>query len=289
MFKLNDDFNKNIFIEVLNVPSEIYQKLKYQLSPFIVEGDGFPNYFIYVERSSKNVINLVNNVLYIKYFDEVFLLKTLRKAIRDGLYQNFLDDGYIKMHCSAVQKDGNVFVFIGKENTGKTSTALGLCKYCNYSLINGDLSLIKDKNLLGWSTAIGTRYFTSKLLGVAPIEELDFNNITWLWQKDYIKIGYNFTCQGIISKLIVVNYDFNCDRIKFEDISENEKRNIICSNIHYDEINKDHYWNVNDIDLDECKKKILQKNGIIDVDAFRFVSDGLSEKNIKLLSKKLER
>ena len=37
-------------------------------------------------------------------------MKTLRKSVRDILYDPFLQFGYTKMHCSSVKKEDDVYV-----------------------------------------------------------------------------------------------------------------------------------------------------------------------------------
>ena len=285
MFRLNKDLYNNCSVNVLNIPPDIEQKIIYQLSPFIIYQDGESENKIILNKADFDSTFLFNNDLIINYSNELYLLMALRQSIREFLYNSYLNDSYIKMHCSAVEKDNKVYVFMGGNCTGKTSTALGLCKYCGYSLINGDLSLIKEKQLIGWSTSIGTREYTTKKLGIPDSPDPKYNNLNWLWQEDYRRLGYIFSSGGIIDKIIFVNYDFNSVYEVFNKIDNDKKLELLNKNIHFDEICKKSYWNVNQ---DKNMPVIDEKNDIMNVSAFDYVSNGLDEKNIKKLSRHLE-
>lgn len=284
MFRLNDELYNNCSVSVENASSELIKKMIYQLSPFIVYENGDSENKIVLQKSDINSTQLFKNVLLINYSNDLYVTMALRQSIREILYRSYLDS-FIKMHCSAVEKNDRVFVFMGKNCTGKTSTALGLCKYCDYSLINGDLSLVSGKQLLGWSTSIGTRDCTNRILNIPEDQNSKDNGLNWLWQEDYKKLGYSFASKGIIEKIVFVDYEFNSGGVEFDKISKQEKLKLLNANIHYDEINKNTYWGVKQSISGES---INEKNDIMNVDAFRFISNGLSEKNIKILSMHLE-
>lgn len=289
MFKVKYT-NNNLCVGIVNVPQEILDKVSSQLFPYIIKVENTPNYYIKAERSDFNDHQTFENNLYIKYMEINYLLKTLRKSIRDILYYDVLDKGYNKIHSSAVKCDNNTFMFIGSKMSGKTSTALGLCKFLNYDFIDGDLVLVKNNHLIGWPTSIGTREKTSKIIGINN-EKINFNDektMTWLWPNELMKYGISFALEGEVSKIIIPKYDFNSSHNSFKIIKGNEKINTILDNIHYAEINKDDYWNKNKTTIEEIVDRIKSKDGIMDIETIEYTSNGLSEHNIKELHKILK-
>lgn len=286
MLRLNYNNQFQKYVEVLNVPNEIYEKVKFQLSPYIIEDNSKADYKIIANSSIENSFKCIGNELQINYSDDKFLIKTLRKSIRDVLYKDFLKDGYTKVHCSSVTNGLDSYIIIGPKRTGKTSTALGLCRYCDFSLIDGDLTLIKDNKIIGWSTPIGTRAKTTEILNIGSHGNQEMK---WLWPEEIKKMGYKIGLNGNISKILVNNYELKKSDIQFRRINDiNEKKKIILDNIHYEEINKENFWNDDLIDIEDCKKSILS-NKLLELEMIECTSNGLSKDNIKKIYRELKK
>ena len=285
MLRLCYKGNFQKYVEVINVPSELYDKVKYQLSPYIVEDDGISDYKIIANKDSDNNSKTTDNILTINYSDDKYLLKTLRRSIRDALYIDYLKDGFVKMHASSITDGEDSYIIIGNKRTGKTSTALGFCKYHDFSLIDGDLTLIKNIDILGWSTPIGTREKTTEILNIGSH---GLSEMKWLWPEDYKKLGFSIGLSGRIKKVIINKYDFNKKNIEFRKVSPCEKKQIFLNNIHYDEIDKENYWNVDSTDIEKCKMNILSSE-LLNIDMIECTSNGLNKDNIDLLYKELKK
>jgi hypothetical protein len=286
MYKIDINHPYNINgVTLINIEEELKKRIDYQLAPLITETDGVETHYVYAIKGNENKYKLSHDTLFVTYKDDIYLTTTLRKAVRDILFDPFLQSGYTKMHSSSVKKDDDVYVILGDKRAGKTSTALGLCKYEGFSFIGGDLCLIKDDELIGWPTSIGVRSKTFEILGLRESAKEYYRNKEhfWMWPKDYEKLGYSFAAGGQIKRCIFHQYDFdgkNEERICTID----EFRRKMIDNIHYDEINKDNYWNTKPVDIEICRENIGNNSMLTDCsNAINVTSTGLTEENIKRL------
>lgn len=288
MYKIDIDHPCNTNgVFVLNVPEDIKKKVDYQLQPMIKETEGVSTHYVYAMKGNENKYELCDNTLFVTYRDDIYLMMMLRKSIRDILFDPFLQSGYTKMHSSSVKKDNDVFIILGNERAGKTSTALGLCKYDGCSFIGGDLSLVKDNDLIGWQTCISARNKTFEILGLKTDSQIysDDKEYIWLWPRDYEKLGYSLATGGKIKKCIFNRYDFG-GKNKERMLTPEEFREKLIQNIHYEEINKANFWNTEPVDVEQCRRNIENNSMLNDCNnAVDVTSTGLSEENIKRLVK----
>lgn len=285
IYKLAKD-KYGINVVVYGLCAEDEEKLSNQLSPFIVKSNNNSTHKIIVTEGIQNYFTLYDNVLYVTYINKNYMFKVVRQAIRDIIYYNYLESGYIKIHGASVRKNDDTYVIIGPNGVGKTSLALGLCEYCNYSLIDGDLVLINGLQILGWQTAIGLRKETAKILNFNYNEG---SELTWYWPINLLDKGYNFSYDGKLKKIIYPKFDFKINTPDFRIIEGKNKRDIIINNIHYSEINKENYWNKPNIDINSMKEKFIKNSDIMDVTMIEYASNGLNSDNIKKLDKILRR
>ena len=288
MYKINVDHPYNINgVGIINVDPELKKKVDYQLKPMIEEVEGIPTHYVYAIKGDENKYELSHDTLFVTYKDDIYLMMMLRKSVRDILFDPFLERGYTKMHSSSVKKDDDVYIILGNERAGKTSTALGLCKFQGYSFIGGDLSLVKDNDLIGWQTCISARNKTFDILGLKAEDQIysDDKEYIWLWPKDYEKLGYSLSTGGKIKRCVFHKYDFDGKTTERE-LTPEQFREKLIQNIHYDEINKANYWNTEPISIEQCRRNIENNSLLNDpASAVDVVSTGLSEENIKRLVK----
>lgn len=286
IYRLTDKKN-NISVDIIGLNEEQESRIMQQLAPFIIECNDIPNKTIIIRKSLRNFNFLLDpSTLVVEYNHENYLFKVVRQATRDALFQPYLDDGFIKFHCSSVEKEGNVSIFIGSKKAGKTSTALGLCKFYDYSLMSGDLTLIKNNDVLYWSSAIGTRKVTSEILNIDHSENEVFS---WQYPKYYIDKGFSFAFTGKLRNIVVPRYDFEITKPEFRSFNIKERQQIILDNIHYDEINKNNYWGVREQDESLIAEEVKKFNELYDAEMFQYTSSGLNKENIKILERRLRR
>ena len=273
-------------VEILGLSSSQEQKLSHEMFPFIIESTDPPTHTIMVQKANQDFFMCEGNTLYIEYLHDSYLYKVTRRSIRDILYQNYLENGYMKFHAASVEKDGRVTLLMGPKRSGKTSMALGLCKYCDYSLIDGDLTLIKDNHIMGWATAIGTRNKTSEILGIEYSKDIPF---TWQWPIEMIERGYKMSFQGNLQNIIIPKFNFNEQVSHIRLLNKQEKEKYLLENIHYEEINKENYWNKPLLDISIMPQKVLENKKLLNTEMIQYETNGLTEENVKRLEKVLRR
>ncbi len=94
----------------------------------------------------------------VKYSDKTVVIRAPWRSVQEGetlLYAAFpfielqrQQHGFVTVHAAAVMLGSNAVLILGKEGSGKTTTALGLCRSHGGRLIGNDLVVIgsEDKN-----------------------------------------------------------------------------------------------------------------------------------------------
>ena len=161
------------------------------------------NDIIIIENQRITIVGNPNNLVYATVL-----------VIRDLSYVNLIMDGYVQLHASAVvDNNSKVTLFIGKSNSGKTTSLLHTLKNRNSSLLsNGRVFAKYIQNrivIIGTPENIGLRIGTLQHFR-------EFNDIYTEGVQE-IKIGYNKLCSifncnvksnGILHNIVITN--FNC-------------------------------------------------------------------------------
>lgn len=283
-YRLNSKQSK-VIVEVKNLKQEKEQKLMNELIPYITVTNEDATHYIIVSESSENANVNYGNVLYVNYLNDNYMYKVLRQAIRDVLYQEYLTSGYSKLHASSVTDETGSTIIVGPNNSGKTSLALGLCYFENYKLIDGDLVLIKNDKLIGWQTSIGLRQNTAKILGFDYKEN---SELTWYWPIDLMNKGYSFESSGTVQNIVIPKINFDITKPKYKIIELEEKKKYLLDNLHYQEMNKNNYWNESSIDIESLRNTFFRNNDIINKTMIEFESNGLNKENMMVLKRILK-
>jgi hypothetical protein len=120
-------------------------------------------YKIRYEESSNEVV--------IKYLPKTAVIRAPWHSIQEGetlLYAAFpfvelqrQQHGFVTVHSAAVSINSRAILILGKEGSGKTITALGLCRTCGAQLIGNDLVIIGSRNQQDKLVAYGGTRFLS--------------------------------------------------------------------------------------------------------------------------------
>lgn len=97
------------------------------------------------------------------------------------------EDGVYSMHSSAVTDGETSVIITGEANTGKTTTALKLCRDYDLEMISGDRTLIEDRETVEGTKQIRLR--TGSLLEEFDLQELVDERPDDIWQETDVYTG----------------------------------------------------------------------------------------------------
>lgn len=101
----------------------------------------------YIDNAKTNYLLNSNNEIRVEFpwnlNDKKSILPIIFRQVVELLRQ---ENDEIKLHASAIEKDGKVALFIAPSEGGKTTTAMAMCQKFNYSFFANDASVVKFKN-----------------------------------------------------------------------------------------------------------------------------------------------
>ncbi len=150
----------------------------------------------------------------------------LNRCITAALAQR----GQVIIHCSALKKDGKMFIISGDSGSGKSTMADRFLQEGNYTFASDDTVRVEIENgeLLGY----GAYPLRRLCLDAAKRSGYDLNSIIRIDDGDKEKYGVPmkdvFTAEGQkVSALFVLKPDEAADSVKIEEITGSDKLNML--------------------------------------------------------------
>lgn len=202
----------------------------------------YDNYKVYYIVRSKNIIYLdleKKRIVIIGSRNEE-LLRDLVLVIRDSSYIRLVSEGFVQVHASSVVKNNKAVLFIGKSNSGKTTSLLHTLKDEHCDLLSNGRVFAKNTGkgiiIIGTPENIGIRKRT-----IQEFEEF----LEWsVSEREEIKLGYkelcnrfhcNITKEGNLEEIVVTNFGGNINLLSNRNLIEETINNEV---IDYQEIQR---------------------------------------------------
>lgn len=184
--------------------------------------------------------------LHISRPDNASLFHAVRRAIRQYVAYTAEQQGWVQIHASAVlMPDGNVILFAGDKNAGKTSSMLGLCSSVRGTkFVSNDRVLVHPSSptALGWPTAVGIGEKALEILGLHHMKRYETAGKYWLWPEDIRReCGITFAAAGSISLVVCPQFTCRPTPIRIQDVT---CADVLRRNIRRDALEDTNWWNI---------------------------------------------
>ncbi len=203
----------------------------------------FDKYKVYYIIRSGNIImmNFENRSIVIIGERDEELLRDLVLVIRDSSYIHLVLEGYVQIHAaSVVVKDDKAILFVGKSNSGKTTSLLHTIKDERCELLSNGRVFVKQNDetitIIGTPENIGVRKRTLQEF----VEFQDFLNA----QKEEVKLGYKDLCsrfhcniksRGHLYGITITNFGGTINQLMEEGLFE---RTVVNEVVEYSDIKR---------------------------------------------------
>jgi len=282
-----------VFVE--GCPPSVNKLIIDELSPWIVADDssttsietclniqcsvGSPEYI----RVSKN-----GSTLAIQESNSSSLFHVLRRAIRQGLFYSMEVDGWVQIHAGAVAlPNRDVILFVGEKGAGKTSSVLGTCRNLqSLSFVTNDRILIhKDRNwVIGWPTGVGIGKEALLRLNI-NISGYQYDGKTWYWPSQLRMNNFPMLASGTIRMVVMPHFTLHAqEEIRITNLFSST---LLKSNIRYDALQEDNWWNIKRPDSNSYGQWLLSTQWIKDLPAIKIQSSGLCQPYLNALFKEV--
>lgn len=210
--------NKEYVIEVDNMTIAEQQLVASLLYPYIEE----------TSQSVKSSIKLDSS----KIINQSFYKKSnlIKSFVRDTLYKQLEEEGWLKLHASAIKQDNDVTLFIGDSKAGKSSSAFLSVSQFNANFVANDDVFIHPyyQFAIGYPAGFGVSNLVGDMLGIGEYSHIFSENSYWYTNDDLRKMNLNLEYGGRLKRIIFPNFtkDIQTKTSIYELKSEEKKQKI---------------------------------------------------------------
>ncbi|MDY6777896.1 MAG: hypothetical protein SVU32_04465 [Candidatus Nanohaloarchaea archaeon] len=155
--------------------------------PGIEETDAEPDYTVHLEQGEEAGLQYDEDEAVITSPEERFHPMDAVMMGARAFEKQYNEDETYSLHSSSVTDGEHSVLITGEANTGKTTTALKLCRDYDLSIISGDRTLIQDRKAVEGTKKLRLR--TGSLLEEFDLGELVDERPDDIWQETGIYTG----------------------------------------------------------------------------------------------------
>ena len=226
----------NIVVEIEGLSKEEEKQVESSLSPYIIKTD------------------MVTSIkIDAKSFDDIkhFYKKCnkIKETIRGYIYQILLNEGWIRVHGSAVKLNDKTFLFIGDTKTGKSSSAFLCASRLNTSFVANDDVILHPKYpiIVGYPAGFGVARMVGDLMDIGKYCHIPSENSYWYTNEDMLNMGFSIEPCGKIARIVFPHFTKDPDTLTFcKNVDSEYAKNYIFENKKSSNTNIDDFKYIDD-------------------------------------------
>ena len=173
---------------------ELFNYVTSELAPYIV----------CCEKVTNNVFDFRNKMTSNFYKDANLIID----AIKEYLYKELYDEGFLKVHASVVSTNDLATVFIASCQKGKSSSEFLMGTRENSSFVSNDIAFIHPFKpvVVGYPSGFGLAPFSAKYLNLYDKSKIIDSTGVWFTSSHIRELGYKIKPVSEIGEIIFIDF-----------------------------------------------------------------------------------
>jgi len=145
------------------------------------------------------------------------------EALRELFSQHLDDEGWIKLHSSAVTLNNQTVIFIADSQKGKSSSEFLLCKNNGYSFLANDSCFIHPEVplVVGDPGGFELSHYSAKYLDFYNKSQIIDEKSVWFSSQHIRQMGYDIQPLSEIGAIIFINFHKGLGQDYIDEINAN--------------------------------------------------------------------